>query len=178
MQEAINHPLFSNFDSNKKPEIYEEVILTPENKNSFDDKDEDIFKRFERERIEWTESIDNLSQQLREIDGLADLQTRVYSERQKAVEYYHYLMSLLANKNREYRKKYKDRFEFYSYSYDLRIKDDLKASFIANDLSEIFSIKEALENHMKFIDKTIGTVDNIIFGIKHRISIEEYKRRL
>lgn len=171
-----DHPLFSSFEN--KEQVFEEVKLTPaKNENEIEPHD-DIFQRFERERIEWTETIDSLSQQLKDLDNLAELQTHIYSERQKAVEYYHYLMALLSAKNREYRKKYKERFEFYSFSYDLRIKDDLKGTFIANDLSEIFAIKEALENHMKFIDKTIGTIDNIIFGIKHRISIEEYRRRL
>ncbi len=180
MTNAKNHPLFSNFNLGNENQVFEEVPLQKTSQPGAETNPipEDIFKRFDRERIEWSENIENLSRQLKDIDTLAELQTRVYSERQKAVEYYHYLMTLLANKNREYRKKYKERFEFYSYSYDLRIKDDLKGSFIANDLSEIFSIKEALENHMKFMDKTIGTVDNIIFGIKHRISLEEYKRRL
>lgn len=170
MTDVKNHPLFSEFENNK-----------PENFNKQSEnisKDEDIFKRFDRERLEWTEKIEKLSRRLKDIDEIAILQTEVYSERQHAVEYYHYLMTLLANKNREYRKKYKERFEFYSNSYDYRVKDDIKSTFIANDLSEIYSIKEALDNHMKFMDKTIGTVDNIIFGIKHRISLEEYKRRL
>lgn len=165
MTDVKNHPLFSEFGN-----------LTPQQIDK--PEDEDIFQRFDRERLEWTNKIESLSVKLKEIDEMAILQTQVYSERQHAVEYYHYLMTLLANKNREYRKKYKERFEFYSNSYDYRVKDDIKNSFIADDLSDIFSIKESLDNHMKFMDKTIGTIDNIIYGIKHRISLEEYKRRL
>jgi hypothetical protein len=165
MTDIKNHPLFSEFGN-----------LTPQQIDK--PEDEDIYQRFDRERLEWTNKIESLSVKLKEIDEMAILQTQVYSERQHAVEYYHYLMTLLANKNREYRKKYKERFEFYSNSYDYRVKDDIKNSFIANDLSDIFSIKESLDNHMKFMDKTIGTIDNIIYGIKHRISLEEYKRRL
>lgn len=171
MSNIKNHPLFSEFEKNK-----------PENVNIQDTQNiilnEDIFQRFDRERLEWTIKIENLSRKLKDLDEIVILQTNVYSERQHAVEYYHYLMTLLANKNREYRKKYKERFEFYSNSYDYRVKDDIKSTFIANDLSEIFAVKESLENHMKYMDKTIGTIDNIIFGIKHRISLEEYRRRL
>jgi hypothetical protein len=169
MTDVKNHPLFSEFDKNK-PENIKQEPQEPQ--------DENLSQRFERERLEWTEKITALSKMLKSIDETAELQTEVYSQRQIAVEYYHYIMTLLANKNREYRKKYKERFEFYSNSYDYRVKDEIKSTFIANDLSEIYSIKESLENHMKFMDKTIGTIDNIIFGIKHRISLEEYKRRL
>lgn len=170
MTDVKNHPLFSEFENNKPENFNKQINDIP--------KDEDLFSRFDRERLEWTEKIEKLSRRLKDIDEIAILQTEVYSERQHAVEYYHYLMTLLANKNREYRKKYKERFEFYSNSYDYRVKDDVKSTFIANDLSEIYSIKESLDNHMKFMDKTIGTIDNIIYGVKHRISLEEYKRRL
>lgn len=179
MENAKNHPLFSNFSinqENKNNNVYQEFIEVPNN-NKIDYKN--IYDRFDDERVSWTQIVDDLSKKLKDINNIADLQVNIYSQRQKAVEYYHYLMSLLSKKNKEYRSLYKERFEFYSFKYDYaRLKDDVKNSFINNDLSELYSIKEALDNHMKFIDKTISTLDNIIYGIKHRISLEEYRRRL
>ena len=65
-----DHPLFSSFEN--KEQVFEEVKLTPvKNENEIEPHD-DIFQRFERERIEWTETIDSLSQQLKDLDNLAE----------------------------------------------------------------------------------------------------------
>ena len=44
------------------------------------------------------------------------------------------------------------------------------------DLAPTISLRDQIENHSKFIDKTVGTMDNIIFGIKSRVEIEQILR--
>jgi hypothetical protein len=44
------------------------------------------------------------------------------------------------------------------------------------DLAPTVSLRDQIENHSKFIDKTVGTMDNIIFGIKNRVEIEQILR--
>ena len=137
-----------------------------------------LSEQFEKERREWKSTISHMSSKIRHIDNLADLQVEVYSKRQEVVEYYHYLFSLLAKKNAEIRREKKLKLEYYNVNYDFKLDPKQKELYIQVDLEELYIIKDELDNHLKFISSTQGTIDNIIYGIKHRISIEEYKRRM
>jgi len=135
-----------------------------------------IYERFKKEREEWTTRIGEYSQRLKDIYAVGDLLTDVYSQRQIALEYAHTLMSHLIKVNKIYREKRQERFNFYSRDYDLRLDKESKYEHITYDLTDIVERKEMLENHLDFFRETVKTIDNIGFGIKHRISLEEYRR--
>ena len=88
------------------------------------------------------------------------------------------MVSLIASKNREIRKKKKGRIEYYTTQFDYKLDKEQKQMYIMVDLEDLYTSRDSLENHMKYIGATMNTIDNIIFGIKHRITLEEYKRRL
>jgi hypothetical protein len=165
-----NHPIFSEFE-NIKP-IGSPEDIKPEHR------EETIQDRFYRERREWEAKVKSLSSRIKDINTIASLQVDVYSARQQLVEYYHYLVSLIGGKNAEIRKRQRERLEFYTTGYDFKLDKEQKNMYIRVDLEDLFIIRDEMENHMKYIGSTMGTVDNIIFGIKHRITLEEYKRRL
>lgn len=133
--------------------------------------------RFSKEREEWTSKINDMATRMKKIVDVADLMTMAYTERQRAVEYYHYLMSLLYKISKTYRKQFSEKYDYYSYKSQKRFPNErVKEIQILSDLSQIVSIRDQIENHSKFIDKTIATMDNIIFGIKHRVEIEQILR--
>lgn len=167
------HPIYSEFQNMKAKDL----VSVIETKNT-DNTEETLSQRFLRERKEWKEKVSMLAKRISDIWKLADLQTDVYSERQALVEYYHYLVSLLGKKNAELRKLKRKKYEFYTDGYHLKLDKDIKLEYIMTDLEDTYHIKDELENHMKFVSETMRTVDNIIFGIKHRITLEEYKRTL
>lgn len=169
-QSAENHPIFSEFE-NIKP-VGNPDDIQPEHR------EETLSERFNRERREWETRVKSMSQRIRDINDIASLQVDVYSSRQELVEYYHYLVSLIATKNRELRKKKRERIEYYTTQFDYKLDKEQKNMYIMVDLEDLYTSRDALENHMKYISATMNTIDNIIFGIKHRITLEEYKRRL
>ena len=89
---------------------FNEVFNTDQPKN----KDESLEERFEKERLDWSSKIDFMSKKLQKVFELNDLMTIVYTERQRLVEYYYYLLSLLSKVNRQYRKEYVIKYEYYS----------------------------------------------------------------
>jgi hypothetical protein len=137
---------------------------------------EAIYQRFARERTEWSERIGDFSHRLKDIYSLGELLTDVYSFRQISLEYTHTLMSHLIKVNKVYREKRQLRFDFYARNYDIRLDKEAKYEHISQDLTDIVERKEMIQNHLDYFRETVKTIDNIGFGIKHRISLEEYRR--
>jgi len=143
------------------------------------DIDKDEFKdtledRFSKERKEWSEKVSKFSLKLKKVFDIPELMTDLYTERQRASEYYHYLISLLIKLNKKYRKDYAEKYDYYSFKCQFRYPTEIaKNNRILVELPEIVEKREMLENHSKFIDRTIGTIDNLIYAVSNRIKIEE-----
>lgn len=134
-------------------------------------------EKFSEERIEWKDTIKMMSQKLKKVFDLVELETIVYTERQRAVEYHHYLLTLYSKINKIYRKKHSEKYDFYTYQSQKRYPNKGDKEFqILTDIAETVEKKEAIHNHAKYIDQTISTIDNIIFGIKYRIELEQIAR--
>lgn len=152
----------------------EEETQNPERaQNSSNDA---IFVRFKQEREDWTTQIKNMSARLRDIYEVADLQVDLYSQRQIAVDYTHTLMTHLTKINRIFRERKIERWEHYTRNYDLRMDKDPKELHIYVDIADVVERKDFIQTHLEFMRETIRTIDNMCYGVKHRLSLEEYKR--
>ena len=139
--------------------------------------EESLNNRFSRERDEWTVKIQNMSQRLKKVYEIQELLVDVYTERQRAIEYNHYLISLMNRVNISYRKVYSQKYEFYSFQAQKRFPNEAtKNNQILSEMEEIVSKKDSLSNHAKFMEDTTKTIDSLIFGIKYRIEIEQMSR--
>lgn len=157
------------------PDSFDDFIkeVPAENK----EQQESMESRFAKERTEWTAKIKDMSTMMRRLPDVAELMTTLYTERQRAVEYYHYLISLLSKISKTYRKQFAEKYDFYSYKTQKRFPNEkVKEIQILADLAPTVFMREQIENHSKFIDKTISTMDNLIFGIKSRVEIEQILR--
>lgn len=138
---------------------------------------ESIEDKFSRERLEWSGKVAEMSEQMKSVLKVSELMTDIYTERQRCVEYYHYLLSILQKINREYRKKWDERWVYWTHKSNIRYPNETqKGNKIQVELEPILEKREAIENHSKFMDKTIGTIDNIIYAIPRRIEIEQISR--
>jgi hypothetical protein len=137
---------------------------------------EPIYTRFAKERDEWSLKVQDMAERLKDIYKLSDLLTDLYSYRQIALEYTHTLMSHLSKLNATFRVKKVERYDYYSRGYDLRLDKDPKNDHINADLNLIVERRELLQNHLDYFRSTVGTIDSMCFGIKHRMALEEYKR--
>jgi hypothetical protein len=101
----------------------------------------------------------------------------VYTERQICLETYHYLISILIQINRKYRVKYDERWLFYTYKSNIKYPSQgALNNKIQTELADILEKREMIENHSKFIDKTVSTIDNLIYAIPKRIEVEQISR--
>ena len=138
---------------------------------------EKLSKQFEAERVDWKERVAAMNKKMKNIMSVSDLMTEVYTERQLCLDYYHYLVSKLIDINREYRRRYAERHDFWSYKSNIRYPNETsKNNKIQVELADILQKRELIENHSKYILRTIDTIDNIIYAIPRRIEIEQISR--
>ena len=138
---------------------------------------ETLVTRFTSERLQWSAKVKDLSENFKSILKTGELQTVIYTERQRALEYYHYLISLLIKINKTYRKIYAEKYDFYSWKSQKRFPNETtKNNQILSEMEELVEKREMIENHSKFILNTLQSCDNIIYGIKSRIDFENIAR--
>ncbi len=140
-------------------------------------KKETLVEKFSRERLEWGDKIANMSQQMKSVMKVSELMTEIYTERQICIEYYHYLISVLIKINKEYRKQYSERHDYWTNKSSIRYPNENSKNYkIQTELADILEKREMIDNHAKFIDKTVGTIDNLVYAIPKRIEIEQISR--
>lgn len=138
---------------------------------------ESLEEKLSKERLEWNTKIEDMSSKMRKVFEIPELMTYLYTERQRAVEYYHYLVSILIPLNRKYNASYAERYDYYTIKSPIRYPNETtKVNKIHVDLADQIEKREMINNHMKFMDKTISTLDNIIFAIPKRVEIEQISR--
>ena len=136
----------------------------------------DFNKLFEVERSEWKEKVQVLALEMRDIRTLAKAQVDLFSQRQVLLEYSYKLASIVSKLNSKYRTEKSRKLKEYSEKSDIRYGANEKTVLIEGDISEITEKMELVEGHRKFIDQTVQTLDHMLYGIKSRISLEEYLR--
>jgi len=142
-----------------------------------DKKLESLEERFAKERLEWSAKVADMSSKMKKIFDIPELMTELYTERQRCVEYYHYLISLMIKLNREYNATYAERQDYYTNKVQIRYPNEtIKHNRIMVDMVEIVEKRATLDNHSKFIDKTVSTLDNLIYAIPKRVEIEQISR--
>ena len=123
-------------------------------------KEETLVEKFAREREEWTKKVEDMGLQMKKVTNIPELMTDVYTERQRAAEYYHYLISVLIKLNRKYRKDFAERHDYWSFKSQIRYPNETsKNNKIQTELADILEKRETVENHSKYIDKTVSTID-------------------
>jgi hypothetical protein len=65
---------------------------------------------------------------------------------------------------------------YYSEEHNVRYGSNEKTSLIEGDLSDLKKKIDIVDNHVSFVNETIKTVDHMLYGIKSRISLEEFMR--
>jgi len=138
-------------------------------------KKETIIQRFIREKKDWRDTIDSMTSKMRKVDDLIMLEVEVFSQRQRALEYIHKLIAVGGKTNADYKKHLRDRIIFYSESYNMRLDKSQKIHFSEVDLELKLAQKDLIFNHLDYMRGTLDTIDKIIYGIKWRIQVEQFK---
>lgn len=152
-------------------EVFPEYNPVPEEQQPTD-----FGKMFERERAEWKEKIQVISLHIKNIKTVAEAQVDLFSTRQTLLEYSYKLaqiISKLSTKERQMRAK---KLKEYTEGKDIRYGSNEKTTLIEGDLAELSEKMQLVENHRKYIDQTVQTVDHMLYGIRQRIALEDYLR--
>jgi len=139
----------------------------------------DFEKMFDGERAMWKEKISDLSQRMRDIRAVGEVQIELFSSRQQILEYNFKLGQILNKLNMKFRKDKADRLRFYSNSTNstqVRYGSNEKTPLIESDLSDLIGKTDLIDNHMSYLTETIKTIDHFLYGIKSRIQLEDFMR--
>ena len=137
---------------------------------------EDFAKRFEDERAEWTEKVKVLALYMKDIKTLATAQVDLFGSRQSLLEYSYKLAQIVSKLNTKYKSEKSKKMREITENTDYKYGSNEMTLIIEGDLSEISGKIEMVESHRKFIDQTVQTIDHMLYGVKSRISLEEYLR--
>lgn len=134
-------------------------------------------EKFNEERVAWTSKVKEMSLKMKKVLDIPTLMAEIYTERQICVDYHHYLISILIKLNKEYRRNYSERHDYWSFKSNIRYpNENSKNNKILTELSDLVEKRELIENHSKYIDKTVSTIDNLIYAIPKRIEVEQISR--
>ena len=136
----------------------------------------DFAKMFERERAEWKEKIQVISLHIKNIKTVAEAQVDLFSTRQTLLEYSYKLAQIVSKLSTKERQNRAKKLKEYSEGKDIRYGSNEKTTLIEGDLAELTEKMELVENHRKYIDQTVQTVDHMLYGIRQRIALEDYLR--
>lgn len=123
---------------------------------------------------QWSNVISEMNSMMKKFTDLPDLQMTIYSKRQNALDYYFNLLYQISAMSKEYKKQYAVKYNNYKVNSQIRYNSDTAINAqIASDLADVSYKLTLLENHSKYMQETIKTIDNLIFAISNRIRIEE-----
>lgn len=122
----------------------------------------------------WNQRIAELNKRMKSVPDLVELLNVVYAARQDAVEYYYSLLNKIAPMSRTYNQRYA--VEYNNLKTNAQIRYTTEAAInaqIAANLADFLYTKDLLDIHARFMADTIKSIDNLIYGINHRIHLEE-----
>ena len=123
---------------------------------------------------QWSNVISEMNSMMKKFTDLPDLQMTIYSKRQNALDYYFNLLYQISAMSKEYKKQYAAKYNNYKVNSQIRYNSDTAINAqIAADLADVSYKLTLLENHSKYMQETIKTIDNLIYAISNRIRIEE-----
>lgn len=130
---------------------------------------------FQSERENWKNIVKAIGQRFRNVENLTEVQVDLYSRRQEAIEYQFRLIASHTRLKKAYAAEWKKAFDGAGKNQDLRYNDKDKARIADAAVLEIKYKVDSVQNHIDYFRETVKTIDNMIFGVKHRIEIENFK---
>lgn len=125
---------------------------------------------------QWVKDIEYMNEQMRDLPKLVDLMTYVHTKRQKAVELRTVMTSrILLPRTKQYTASYAQMYNnIKSGANGLRYTSDNAINIqIEAQLGDQKYYIDLLKEFIDFMEETIKTIDNIIFGITSRIKSYE-----
>lgn len=145
----------------------EEIQQEPRYQETYEDKLKAI-------QSKWVDKVKSLNEKMKSLATLESLLNEIYSERQNACDYYFSLLGILSKLSRKYKVEYASKYTYYKTQSQIRFSSDSSINTqIEADLEEIKSQISLVDNHAKYMQETIKTIDNLIYGVNNKIRVYE-----
>lgn len=123
---------------------------------------------------QWSLIIKNLNLKMKDLTGVNEILGEIYTQRQLCCEQYYVMLNKISALSKDYKKQYATRYNYYKIKADIRYSSDSAInSQINSDLADYIYNTNLLDNYAKFLESTVKTFDNMIYGVNNRIKIEE-----
>lgn len=125
-----------------------------------------------KQRLEWTQKIKELTDQLKRGINLEEVSSYTLSYRQILVEHLASMSNRIRTQKSTVDRKYKEKWLEY-YNFDYKLTDKQKERFIDADLADDKHMLDLLESQKSFLEGSIKTLDNMGFAIKNRLDMSK-----
>jgi len=124
------------------------------------------------QRLEWTDKVKDLTENLKKGIHLEEVSAYTLSYRQIMVEQLASMSSRIRAQKTTVDQKYKQKWIEY-FQYDYKLTDKQRERFIEADLAEERQLLELLETQKSFLEASVKTLDNMGFAIKNRLDMSK-----
>lgn len=169
-QDIFYHGVF-NLKETPKEEIQSVKTADEEKK----EEPKDLRTKFEEDRLKWKNIILSMANKIKDMGLMTELQVELYSNRQIVLEESHYLQSLLAKITRTYRKSLGAKTVDFMNG-DRKLKMGETNILVEASVSDLKEQIDLFESQIEYMQETKKNIDNMVFGLGHRIQLEEYRR--
>lgn len=125
-----------------------------------------------KQRLEWTDKIKSLTEDLKLGNNLEQVSSYSLSYRQILIENLTSMTIRIRSQKTTVDQKYKTKWIEY-YNYDYKLTDKQREKFLLADLAEDNQLLELLESQKAFFEGTVKTLDNMGFAIKNRLDMSK-----
>ena len=124
------------------------------------------------QRLEWTQKIKDLTEDLKIGQNLEEVSAYTLSYRQIMIEQLASLGSRIRTQKSTCDRLYKQKWIEY-YNYDYKLTDKQRERFLEADLADDRHMLELLDTQKAFLEGSVKTLDNMGFAIKNRLDISK-----
>ena len=129
-------------------------------------------QKLSAQRNEWSVTIRNLAQSLRNLNTMEVTIADVLSSRQTLVDQMAYINVKIKQQKKTIAARYREAYTRY-YNYDYKLGEKQKEKFLENDLADDNMILSHLENQMDWLRDSVKTLDNMGFAIRNRLALKD-----
>jgi chromosome segregation ATPase len=129
-------------------------------------------QKLSAQRNEWSVTIRNLAQSLRNLNTMEVTIADVLSSRQTLVDQMAYINVKIKQQKKAIAARYREAYIRY-YNYDYKLGEKQKEKFLENDLADDNMILSHLENQMDWLRDSVKTLDNMGFAIRNRLALKD-----
>jgi len=131
-----------------------------------------LAQKLSAQRNEWSATIRNLAQSLRNLNTMEVTIADVLSSRQTLVDQMAYINVKIKQQKKTIAARYREAYIRY-YNYDYKLGEKQKEKFLENDLADDNMILSHLENQMDWLRDSVKTLDNMGFAIRNRLALKD-----